>query len=470
MTIMELRKKFRRGIITPVDYMEEVLDVIRNKEKEINAFTYIQNTDALLKEAELWTERYRKGEDLPPLAGIPVAIKDNIAVRDMILTCASKILQEFTSPYDAAAVERLKDAGAIIVGKTNLDEFAMGSATEYSIFGPTRNPLDTDRVPGGSSGGSAAAVALGMVPVALGSDTGGSVRQPASFTGTVGIKPSYGMVSRYGLVAFASSLDQIGVIAGSVDDAVLITRIIAGKDVKDATSREFYLRDPMEGYESINSVKIGVWKEIEDYPAEDAVMHVWENTLSKISRKFSLVPVSLPDIAAGIASYYLIAPAEASANLARYDGVRYAWRVLDASTYKDMVRRTRTVGFGKEVKRRIMIGTFALSAGYQDAFYKKAVAMRYKIMKNFEEAFKKVDVIVIPTSPKLPWKIGKKMKPSDVYKADLYTIPVNLAGLPAISIPVGYWKHLPVGIQLIGRYGEDEKLWSVAHELMRFWR
>ncbi|NOZ92947.1 Asp-tRNA(Asn)/Glu-tRNA(Gln) amidotransferase subunit GatA [bacterium 3DAC] len=470
MTIKELRKRFISGELTPLEYMEELLETIRQKERKINAFTHLEKTDTLLKEAELWTEKYKSGEELPPLAGIPVAIKDNIAVKDMPLTCASKILQEFTSPYDATAVRKLKEAGAIIIGKTNLDEFAMGSTTEFSIFGPTHNPVDLERVPGGSSGGSAASVAAGMVPVALGSDTGGSVRQPASFTDTVGIKPSYGMVSRYGLVAFASSLDQIGVLAKNVEDASLIIRVIAGKDKYDATSRELSVKNIFDAFETIDGVKIGVWKELDNHPAEDGVMKVWDDAIMKASKEFQMIPVSLPDIASGIASYYLIAPAEASANLARYDGVRYAWRVLDASTYKEMVKRTRTIGFGKEVKRRIMIGTFALSAGYQDAFYKKAVAMRYRIMQNFEEAFKQVDVILVPTSPKLPWKIGQKMSPSEVYKADLYTIPVNLAGLPAVSIPAGYVDNLPVGIQVIGKYGEDEKVWAVADKLMGLWR
>ncbi len=470
MTIKQLRQKFLSGDMTPLEYMERILEIIREKEREINAFTHLDKTDTLLKEAEIWTRRYKSGEDLPPLAGIPVAIKDNIAVKDMPLTCASKILQEFISPYDATAVKKLKEAGAIIIGKTNLDEFAMGSTTEYSIFGPTHNPVDLERVPGGSSGGSAAAVAADMVPVALGSDTGGSVRQPASFTDTVGIKPSYGMVSRYGLVAFASSLDQIGVLARNVKDAVLVARVIAGKDRYDATSRELTVKGVLESLDTVDGIKIGVWKELNEHPAEEGIMTVWDEAIMKASKEFPMIPVSLPDIASGIASYYLIAPAEASANLARYDGVRYAWRVLDASTYKEMVKKTRTIGFGKEVKRRIMIGTFALSAGYQDAFYKKAVAMKYKIMKNFEEAFKQVDVILVPTSPKLPWKIGEKMAPSEVYKADLYTIPVNLAGLPAISIPAGYVDNLPVGIQVIGRYGEDEKVWAVADKLLSLWR
>ncbi len=470
MTIAELRKAFRSGELTPLEYMESILYRIREKEKEINAFTHLEKTDTLLKEAEVWTEKYKKGEEVPPLAGIPIAIKDNIAVKDMPLTCASKILQEFVSPYDATAVLKLKKAGAIILGKTNLDEFAMGSATEYSIFGPTRNPVDIERVPGGSSGGSAAAVAADMVPVALGSDTGGSVRQPASFTGIVGIKPSYGMVSRYGLVAFASSLDQIGVLAKTMEDAVLVMRVIAGKDAHDATSVSLKVHEPYSEFEDISGVKIGVWKEIENYEAEEGVMKVWDDALQKVSSNYNIIPVSLPDLASGIAAYYLIAPAEASANLARYDGVRYAWRVLNSATYKEMVKRTRTIGFGKEVKRRIMIGTFALSAGFQDAFYKKAVAMRYRIMENFENAFKKVDVIIVPTSPKLPWKIGEKMTPSEVYKADLYTIPVNLAGLPAVSIPAGEINGLPVGLQVIGKYGEDEKIWAVARRLMSIWR
>ncbi len=470
MTIADLRKAFQSGEMTPLEYMEGILNKIREKEKEINAFTHLEKTDTLLKEAEMWTEKYINGEEMPPLAGIPIAIKDNIAVKDMPLTCASKILQEFISPYDATAVLKLKKAGAIIIGKTNLDEFAMGSATEYSIFGPTRNPVDTERVPGGSSGGSAAAVAAGMVPVALGSDTGGSVRQPASFTGTVGIKPSYGMVSRYGLVAFASSLDQIGVLARNIEDATLVMRVIAGKDDRDATSVALKVNEPYHAFEDISDVKIGVWKEIEEYEAEEGVMKVWDEAIQKVSSHYNIIPVSLPDLASGIAAYYLIAPAEASANLARYDGVRYAWRVLNSSTYKEMVKKTRTIGFGKEVKRRIMIGTFALSAGFQDAFYKKAVAMRYRIMENFERAFKEVDVILVPTSPKLPWKIGEKMTPSEVYKADLYTIPVNLAGLPAVSIPAGKVNGLPVGLQVIGKYGEDEKVWAVARRLMSIWR
>ena len=410
----------------------------------------------------MWDKRYRSGENVPPLAGIPVAVKDNIAVSGMPLTCASKILEDFISPYDATAVKKLKDAGAIIVGKTNMDEFAMGSATQFSAFGGTRNPLDLSRVPGGSSGGSAAAVAAGEVPVALGSDTGGSVRQPAAFTGTVGLKPSYGGVSRFGLVAFASSLDQIGVIAGNVEDVAVVARVIYGKDPMDATSAGVEMRHPLDPIDALDSIKIGVWKELEKYPPEDPIMQVYEDFLRDIRERFQLVNVSLPSLGLGVAAYYLIAPAEASSNLARYDGVRYSWRDYSVPSYKEMVKKVRTEGFGEEVKRRIMLGTFALSAGYQDALYKKAVAVRGLISQEFDRAFNDVDVILMPTSPVLPWKVEAKMKPSEVYKADLYTIPVNLAGLPAISIPIGKINGLPVGLQIIAPWGKDEYLLSVA--------
>ncbi len=461
---------FREGRRSVRDYVEEFLDTIHRVERDINAFIYIRDTEDILREAEEWDKRYRSGENVPPLAGIPVAVKDNIAVSGMPLTCASKILEDFISPYDATAVKKLRDAGAIIIGKTNMDEFAMGSATQFSAFGGTRNPLDLSRVPGGSSGGSAAAVAAGEVPVALGSDTGGSVRQPAAFTGTVGLKPSYGGVSRFGLVAFASSLDQIGVIAGNVEDVAVVARVIYGKDPMDATSADVEMRHPLDPIDVLDSVRIGVWRELENHPPEEPIMKVYEDFLRELGERFHLVDVSLPSLGLGVAAYYLIAPAEASSNLARYDGVRYSWRDYSVPSYKEMVKKVRTEGFGEEVKRRIMLGTFALSAGYQDALYKKAVAVRGLISREFDRAFNDVDVILMPTSPVLPWKIEAKMRPSEVYKADLYTIPVNLAGLPAISVPIGEVNGLPVGLQIIAPWGKDEYLLSVAMLLEKLWR
>jgi len=468
--IRDVVAAFRSGKKSVVDYVESFLETIHRVEKDINAFIYIRDTEAILREAEEWEKRYKSQNDVPPLAGIPVAIKDNISVADMPLTCASKILEDFITPYDATAVKRLKDAGAIIIGKTNMDEFAMGSATQFSAFGGTKNPIDLERVPGGSSGGSAAAVAAGEVPVALGSDTGGSVRQPAAFTGTVGLKPSYGAVSRFGLVAFASSLDQIGVIASDVDDVAIVSRVIYGKDSMDATSADIRMMPPLAPVKVSKSVKIGLWKELSKYPPGDSIMEVYDEFIRQIVGKFQVVDVSLPSLGLGVAAYYLIAPAEASSNLARYDGVRYSWRDYSVSSYREMVKKVRTEGFGEEVKRRIMLGTFALSAGYQDALYKKAVAVRGLIAGEFERAFSEVDVILMPTSPVLPWRIDAKMKPSEVYKADLYTIPVNLAGLPAISLPIGEVDGLPVGLQVIAPWGKDEYLLSVARLFETFRR
>ena len=389
-----------------------------------------------------------------PLGGVPIAVKDNICTREGHTTCASRMLEHWRSPYDAEVIERLHAAGAIVVGKTNLDEFAMGSSTENSAFGPTRNPRDPERAPGGSSGGSAAAVAAGFVPVALGSDTGGSIRQPASFCGVVGFKPTWGRVSRRGLVAFASSLDQIGPFARTVRDAARVYEVIAGRDPLDATS----LARPVEPVtprleEGARGLRVGVPRAFLEQAEDPGVCEHFDRALTMLREAGAeIVDVDLPHARFAVAAYYVVANAEASANLARFDGVRYGFRASGADDVIEMYTATRARGFGAEVKRRILLGTYVLSAGYYDAYYRRAMQVRSLIIDDFRSAFERCDLVALPTSPTPAFRLGERLEdPLTMYLSDVFTIPVNLAGLPAASVPAGECGGLPVGVQLIGR-------------------
>ncbi len=439
------------------------LQRIGELDAHVHAFLSV-NHDAALAAARQWDARYARGEDLPLLAGIPIAIKDNICTAGLPTTCGSRILKGWVPPYDATVVARLKTAGAIIVGKTNLDEFAMGSSTENSGYGPTRNPWDLERVPGGSSGGSAAAVGVGMVPLALGSDTGGSIRQPAGFTGVVGLKPTYGRVSRYGLVAFASSLDQIGPLTRTVTDAALVLHVIAGHDVRDSTAADLPVPAYQDALQSgVQGLRIGLVREAfgEGLQREvkDAVLAA-AHTLEGLGA--SLEAISLPTLEYALPTYYLLATSEASSNLARYDGVRYGLRVPADDIYT-MFTQTRRDGFGPEVKRRIMLGTYALSAGYYEGFFLKAQRVRTMIRREFLRALSLVDVLVMPVSPTVAFKLGAKIDdPLQMYLADVYTIPVNLAGVPGISVPCGFGQGLPIGLQLVGKPFDEPTLLRAA--------
>ncbi len=459
----ELLGQLRRLEITPSELVQAALERIDAVDGKVHAFLSV-NRESAMSAAHEWDGRYSRGDTIPPLAGIPIALKDIICTAGTPTTCGSRILQGWVPPYDATVVTRLKAAGAIIVGKTNLDEFAMGSSTENSAFGPTRNPWDLDRVPGGSSGGSAAAVGAGMVPIALGTDTGGSIRQPAGFTGVVGLKPTYGRVSRYGLVAFASSLDQIGPLTRTVVDAALVLGIIAGHDPCDSTAANVPVplyRDALD--QGVQGMRIGLAREAfgdglhED--VKDAVLkatHVLEGLGAMVEE------ISLPTLPYALPTYYLLATSEASSNLARYDGVQYGLRVAADDIYA-MFTRTRRDGFGPEVKRRIMLGTYALSAGYYEGFFLKAQRVRTMIRRDFLRALSSVDLLAMPVSPTVAFRVGEKVEdPLQMYLADVYTIPVNLAGLPGISIPCGFGQGLPIGFQLIGKPFDESTLLRAA--------
>jgi aspartyl-tRNA(Asn)/glutamyl-tRNA(Gln) amidotransferase subunit A len=447
--------------------VEEHLARIDEREAELHAFNLV-TADAALARADEIDTQVAAGEDPGPLAGVPIALKDNLCTTGVPTTCSSKILEGWTPPYDATVVERLRAAGAISVGKTNLDEFAMGSSTENSAFGPTRNPRDVSRVPGGSSGGSAAAVAAGFAPLALGSDTGGSIRQPAAFCGIVGAKPTYGVVSRYGLVAFASSLDQIGPFAANVADAALLLEVISGHDARDSTSiPEAPLSLVGQLDQGVEGMRVGIVKEL--FEAEGIAPDVAARTRAALdaleAAGAKVEEVSVPAVIYGLSSYYLIAPAEASSNLARYDGVRYGLRV-DAPTTGEMYHRTRTAGFGPEVKRRIMLGTYALSAGYYDAFYGKAQKVRTLIIRDFEAAYERCDVLLSPTAPTTAFAFGAKADPLAMYLNDVCTIPSNLAGHPAVSVPFGTGDDgLPIGVQIMAPALAEATMFRVAAAL-----
>jgi aspartyl-tRNA(Asn)/glutamyl-tRNA(Gln) amidotransferase subunit A len=457
----------RAGERTAVDVVEEHLGRIAEREDELHAFNLVLADEARARAAEIDAD-VAAGRDPGPLAGVPVALKDNLCTRGVPTTCSSRILDEWRPPYDATVVQRLHAAGAVLVGKTNLDEFAMGSSTENSAFGPTRNPVDPERVPGGSSGGSAAAVAAGFAPLALGSDTGGSIRQPAALCGVVGVKPTYGLVSRYGLVAFASSLDQIGPFAATVEDAARLLEVIGGPDPADSTSipetppsYTSGLRDGVEG------LRIGVVQELLGTGVSAEVAERVQAAASAFEAAGATVgEASVPATTYGISAYYLIAPAEASSNLARYDGVRYGLRV-DAPTTAEMMVATRTAGFGDEVKRRIMLGTFALSAGYYDAYYGKALKVRTLIVRDFERAYEQFDLLISPTSPTTAFRIGEKADdPMAMYMNDVCTVPTNLAGMPAMSVPFGAdAAGLPIGVQVLANTLDEARMFRAAQVL-----
>ncbi len=467
MNFNSLRKEIISNNASVKELVNDIFAKIDQKDPLINSYICTTKDNAILQ-AENIDKLIQNNEKLPPLAGIPIAIKDNICTKGVPTTCASKMLKNFVAPYESTTSSKLWSAGAICLGKTNLDEFAMGSSTETSVFGVTSNPWDVDRVPGGSSGGSAASVAAGFCSAAIGSDTGGSIRQPASFCGVVGLKPTYGRVSRFGLVAFASSLDQIGPITNTVSDAAEILYSISGKDPFDSTC----LDKPVPNYltdlnKSIKGLKIGIIKECFEHSGLNP--EVKESVLSGVNRFKTLgaeiIEVDCPRFNDGIATYYVIAPSEASANLARYDGVKYGYRSKESSNLIDMTSKSRAEGFGDEVQRRILIGTYALSAGYSDAYYKKAQKVRTLIRKDFDNAFKKVDVLLTPTCPTTAFLKGDFVNdPLSMYLSDLLTVPVNLAGLPAISIPCGFdTKGLPIGLQLIGNVLEEGKILNAAN-------
>ncbi len=439
---------------------------IRKEDAEIGAFLSLSEDRALAQSARI-DKMAADGQPLPPLAGVPIAIKDVMVMRGVRTTAGSKILENFVPPYDCTAVSRLEAAGAVVLGKLNCDEFAMGSSTENSAYHPVRNPRDKTRVPGGSSGGSAAAVAAGMAVATLGSDTGGSIRQPASFCGVVGLKPTYGRVSRYGLIAFASSLDHIGPFANSVKDAALMLRTIAGRDPMDSTSADMPVPDYVAELEKpVRGLRVGVANEYFGSGLDAEVRAAVEAAIQKLaSLGCEIVPVSLPHTEYAIPTYYIVATAEASANLARYDGVRYGFRARGAKTLSEMYRQTRDGGFGMEVKRRIMLGTYVLSAGYYDAYYLKAQKVRTLLTRDFDEAFKKVDVIAAPTAPTAAFKLGEKVDdPLAMYLADIYTVTANLAGIPGVSVPCGETREgLPIGLQIFGWHFDEATVLRAAH-------
>ena len=452
--------------ITSLELTQSVLDRIDEVEGDVQAYLTITREEALAQ-AKAVDEKIAAGKEIAFLEGIPGAIKDNICTKGVKTTCASKILQKFVPPYDATVMQKLAAQNPVVVGKTNLDEFAMGGSTENSAYHPTHNPWNTDCVPGGSSGGSAAAVAAGTAVWALGSDTGGSIRQPASFCGVVGMKPTYGRVSRYGLVAYASSLDQIGPITKDVTDCAHILNIIAGRDEMDSTSLDVEVPDFTKALvQDVKGLKIGLPKEYfvkgMDHEVEAAV-RAGVKELEKLGAEVK--EISLPNTDYAISTYYLIAPAEAATNLARYDGVSYGERAEDAADLVEMMTKTRTQYLGEEVKRRIMIGNYALSAGYYDAYYLKALKVRRLVKEDYDKAFKEVDVIICPAAPSVAYKLGEKIaNPLEMYLQDACTVPLNLAGLPGISVPCGYNKDkMPIGMQIIGKALDEETILRVAY-------
>jgi aspartyl-tRNA(Asn)/glutamyl-tRNA(Gln) amidotransferase subunit A len=466
LTVASTRTAIAEKQITATRLVEDFYRTIKTEDRDIHAYLTVCEDRAL---AQAWRIDHMvgKGEPLPPLAGVPVAVKDVMVTRGVRSTAGSKILENFIPPYDCTAVARLESAGAIVLGKTNCDEFAMGSSNENSAYGAVRNPRDKSRVPGGSSGGSAAAVAAGTAVAALGSDTGGSIRQPASFCGVVGLMPTYGRVSRYGLIAFASSLDHIGPLTKTAKDAAILLGVIAGRDPMDSTSADIPVPDyEQEIGKTIKGMKLGVPAEYFGEGLDEEVRASVEAAIQLLADAGAeIVPISLPHTAYAIPTYYVIATAEASANLARYDGVRYGYRSPNARTLSDMYRKTRDEGFGAEVKRRIMLGTYALSSGYYDAYYLKAQKVRTLLARDFQNAFAKVDAILTPTAPTAAFRLGEKADdPLSMYLADIYTVTADLAGIPGISVPCGHTKSgLPVGLQVLGRHFDEGTILRVAH-------
>ena len=466
LTVHELQDKLASGELTVTQITKAYTDRIQEKEGQVEAFVTTL-TDEATEEAKKMEEKIASGEIKSSLAGIPIGIKDNMCTKGVRTTCSSRMLENFVAPYDATVIEKINEQGMINLGKLNMDEFAMGASTEYSYFKKTKNPWNLNTVPGGSSGGSAAAVAAQMVPWALGSDTGGSIRQPAAFCGVVGLKPTYGLVSRYGLVAFASSLDQIGPITKDVRDAAILLNVIAGHDEKDSTSQNIEKKDYTKALEkNIKGIKIGVPKEYFGEGINPEVKEKLMQAIEEYKKMGAEVEEFSLDIAKyALATYYIVACAEASSNLGRFDGIRYGYRTKNFTNLKDIYKNSRSEGFGPEVKRRIILGTYVLSSGYYDAYYKKAQLVRTLVMKEFEKAFAKYDVLLTPTSPTVAFEIGTRSNnPLEMYLADICTVSVNIAGLPGISIPCGVdSKGMPVGMQLIGNRFQEEKILNAAY-------
>lgn len=464
-TLAEIQELLQKKEITVSDLVDESFERIHEVDGKIQAFLTLDEERARQQAKEL-DEKLASGEAAGPLFGMPIAIKDNIVTQDLRTTCASKMLENFQPIYNATVMDRLQDAGAITVGKTNMDEFAMGGTTETSYFQKTRNPWNLDRIPGGSSGGSAAAVAAGEVPFALGSDTGGSVRQPAAYCGVVGMKPTYGRVSRFGLVAFASSFDQIGTFTRNVTDSAHLLQVIAGEDERDSTTAHVPVPNYVEQLTGdIKGLKIAVPKEFLGEGVSEEVRRSVQEALDKLTELGATwEEVSLPHLQYSVPVYYILSSAEASSNLSRFDGIRYGYRAEDAKDLEDLYRKSRSEGFGTEVKRRILLGTFALSSENYDAFYKKAQQVRTLIRQDFEKIFAEYDVIVGPTAPSAAPELGKLVDdPLSMYTKDILTIPVNLAGLPAISIPCGFDNGLPLGLQIIGKQFDETTVFKAAH-------
>ena len=467
MKAIEIAEKVSSGEISARSVVEQHIEIINDIEPDVNAFNLVTAEKALIDADEI-DSKIASGETLGPLAGVPISVKDNLCTRGVETTCSSKILEGWKPPYDATVIEKLKEAGAVIIGKTNLDEFAMGSSTENSAFGPTRNPHNLERVPGGSSGGSAAAVAAGFSPLALGSDTGGSIRQPAALCGVVGVKPTYGRVSRYGLVAFASSLDQVGPFANTVSDAALALEVISGHDPRDSTSipeKPLDISGVLD--DGVRGMRIGVIEELSGKGlggiSQDVLSRVEEAIKVLSNAGADIESASVPASVYGLSAYYVIAPAEASSNLARYDGIRFGPRT-EAATTAETMTATRTKGFGDEVKRRIMLGTYALSAGYYDAYYGKSQRVRTLIMNDFAKAYEKFDILISPTAPTTAFPLGDKTAdPMQMYLQDVCTIPSNLAGHPAMSVPFGSGADgMPVGIQILAPAMAEREMFQAA--------
>ena len=462
LSLVQASKLLNEKKISSLELTKAFLNKIKLLDKQINAYVTVEEENAVLqaKESDV---RIQSGKRLGELDGIPVAIKDNMSQKGVKTTASSKILENYIAPYDATIVEKLKNAGAVILGKTNMDEFAMGSSTETSHFGVTNNPCDLERVPGGSSGGSAAAVAANMCVASFGSDTGGSIRQPAAFCGIVGLKPTYGAVSRYGLLAMASSLDQIGPMTKTVEDAEILFAAIAGQDKMDSTSEDYKYEKLPTGLEDLKGVKIGIPKEFFEAGLDDNVRGVVGKAIADMKNAGALISeVTLPHTKYALATYYIIMPAEVSSNLAKFDGIRYGLSKPGANLI-DGYLKTRAEGFGSEVKRRLMLGTYVLSAGYYEAFYKKAQKVRTLVKNDYDEVFKQVDVLVTPVTPTLPFKIGEKVSdPLSMYLSDVMTVPVNIAGVPALVMPCGMVDKLPVGLQIIGKPFEENKIFKIA--------
>ena len=466
LTIKQASTLIKQKELSPLELTKSILERIQEKDEKLNTYITVLSEKAL-ESAKKAEEEISSGNYLGPLHGIPLGLKDIFVTKDITTTCGSKMLENFIPPYDATVTQKLLDSGAVILGKNNMDEFAMGSSTETSYFGPTANPWDLERVPGGSSGGSASATAASLCLGSVGTDTGGSIRQPAALCGVVGMKPTYGRVSRFGMIAFASSLDQAGPLTNTVEDTAIILNAISGADPKDSTCLDIPVPDYTQSLKSdLKGLKIGIPKEYFVDGMDKDVEDASKKAISEMENLGAeILEISLPHTQYAVLTYYIIAPSEASSNLARYDGVKYGFRAEGAQTLKDMYFKTRAQGFGDEVKRRIMLGTYALSSGYYDAYYLKAQKVRTLIKNDFDEAFKNVDAIVAPTTPEVAFKIGEKTQdPIKMYLSDVLTIPCNIAGLPGISIPCGYSSNgLPIGIQVLGKPFDEETVIHVAH-------